>query len=201
MRFVVIIGVVMLGLFGAAFALNWRSAAPEAPVLVALETTLERPLVIYADGTVPEGIRSTLVSLDVGTGALAGEAAPRTLIDLDTYVMVRDNWDAFRGLEGHDLSTLIHERTANKTDQDSLTWFDAMLTSPQGADRRVLVILATDQALANMGEFCFALTVYEMARFAQNGASFTKATTGPGSQWKQCSARGWRSVADLPGFN
>ncbi|MEP4248997.1 hypothetical protein [Tateyamaria sp.] len=201
MRFIAIIGFVVLGLLGASLVLNWHNARPTASVLDALEETLERPLVIHLDGQAPADFDADLVAIDEGTGALAVDAAPRTLIDLDTYVMVRDSWDTFRAIDGHDLTALIHEKTADKTATNSITWFDTMLTSDDGTKRRVLLILTTDEGVADLGDFCFALTVYELARFAQNGDAFKNALDGPGSYWMQCRSKKWRSVADLPAAN
>lgn len=199
MRRLVIIGGGVLGLLAAAYVLTSRQVPPEEGVLEPLEVSLARSLVLYMDGTVPPDVYSALQALDAQAQALAPDAAPRTLMDLDVYVMLRPDWDVFRAIDGHDLTEVIREKAENKSDGDGVAWFKASLASSDGsAPRNLLVILATDAALTNLGAFCFTLTVYDIARFAHHGALFSQANVGPGTQWKQCRAKGWYSTADIP---
>ena len=200
-RLLVIIGVFLAVLLGAAFALmssrdQATTASPE-PELMPLEGSLGRPFALYVDGGVSSDFVPTLAALDAPVGALMTQATPRTLLDLDVYVMVRDSWDVFRTIEAHDLAALIRQRAAGQADGAGVAWFEAKVASNEGAQKDVLVILAAQTGLAEISEFCFALTIYDLARFARNGAAFADAVAGPGTQWKQCRDQGWTSVADM----
>lgn len=194
-------GVVLAGLLGAAFVLNKAPAITALlnppPPLVALEAKLERPIVLYVDGTVPEGFRDMLTALDHGTGALASGASPRTLVDLDVYVMVRADWAAFRALDGHDLASVIREQAAQKTDVNGISWFQTTLTPAQGDPRPLLVILANETGLRDVSGFCLALTLYDIARFAGNGPAFLSGAERFSARWKRCREENWTGVEDI----
>lgn len=200
MRSFLIFGAVAAGLAGSAFLLTRDRAEAyfnPPPTLVALESTLDRPIVLYVDGQVPDTFRQSLDALDTGVGALDKGATPRRLVDLDSYVMVRKDWDAFRTLDNHDLAPVIRKQTETKTDLTSATWFEADLSASDGAQNKVLVVLATQAALDTLGPFCFAMTVHDLARFAHNGKAFQDANAREDARWKQCKAKGWTSVADM----
>jgi len=201
MRMLVVIGGFLIALLGAAFVLTVLSDAPQssAPqsVLQPLENALGRPIVMYVDGPVSPAFDAAIRALDAPVGALADRPDVRTLLDLDVYVMVRDTWDVFSGIEDHDLGALIRQRVRDKTADAGVAWFEAALEPVQGPRRDLLVILAAQEGLAGVDDFCVALTIYDMVRFSRNGAAFFDATEGEGSQWKRCRARGWTSVADM----
>lgn len=197
--------VVLLGLLGAAYVLFDGSTddadAQATVVLDALDKSIERPLVVYVDGQAPDGFDDYLRGLDAKEGALATDASPSSLIDLDAYVMLRSDWDVFRAIEGHDLQDLIRERTRDNGPDQGVTWALAELVSVEGVEKEVLLILATEAGMDSLGAFCFAVAIYDMARYAHNGAAFLNAEQGPGSYWKSCKSRGWSSPADLPHMN
>ena len=203
MRLMAIIGVVLIGLLGAAFVLK---QAPDlfagkrpGPGLTALEKELERPFVLFVDGAVSPEFEQALATLDEPVGALADRPELRTLLDLDVYVMVRDSWDVFRTIQNHDLAALIRQRAEGQAPDAAVTWFDTVLSGPEQADKNVLVILAARTGLSEFSDVCFALTIYDLARYSRNGAAFIDAADGPGTQWKQCRAEGWTSVDDITG--
>ncbi len=202
------IGGFLFALLGVAFAMTvWRDASPtvasspapvvETSALQSLEDRLGRSIVMYVDGAVPADFSTALQALDAKVGALANPAEIRTLMDLDVYVMLRDSWDVYRALENHDLSALIRAQAQNKSAEAGVAWFEAALGGQDDAKRDVLVILAAQTGLAEVSAFCFALTIYDVARYAGNGAAFLEATEGDGSQWRYCRAKGWTSVADM----
>ncbi len=200
-----IMGVALMGLLGAAFMLTRTSEQPGAAErpqgLTALETALGREIVLYVDGADHSAVRDQLLALDKDRGALAARAVPRTLVDLDVYVMLRADWDVFRAVQGHDLSEVIRENARDKAPDAGLAWFEASISSPEGTVQRLLVILATEAARDNLGDFCFAVAVYDLARFSRNGARLLNASDGQGSYWKQCQKMGWTNAADLPAGN
>jgi len=201
MRLMAIIGVILIGLLGAAFVLKQTpglfAAKRPAPALTALEDALGRPFVLFVDGPVSPGFSRALAALDRSVGALADVPELRTLLDLDVYVMVRDDWDVFRSIRNHDLAALIRQRAQGQTADAAVTWFDTVLSGPGQADRNVLVILAARAGLSEFSDVCFALTIYDLARYSRNGAAFIDAADGPGTQWKQCRTEGWTSVDDI----
>ena len=200
-RLLAIIGVLLAVLLGAAFVLFQPSEqvadVSSPPLMMPLETSLGRPFALYVDGPVSADFVPTLAALDTPIGALATQVTPRTLLDLDVYVMVRDTWDAFRKVEAHDLAALIRQRAADQADSAGVAWFEASVASNDGAKRDVLVILAAQAGLVEISDFCFALTIYDLARYARNGAAFADAIAGPGTQWKQCRDQGWTSVEEM----
>lgn len=218
MRVVVVMGVGLLAILGIAFAFNYGSdvgtpapadealpeqvaasadAAPLAP-LEPREVTLGRALVIYVDGNVPDGFADSFQRLDTKDGAFDRQASPRTLMDVDVYVMVRDDWDVFRNIEGHDLGTAIRQRVADVTSGSDISYFQTQLTSQAGGRHDLLAILATKETVSELGPFCLAMVVRDMARFAHHGAQALTAQSGPGTSWRDCKTRGWTSMADIP---
>lgn len=200
MRMLVGIGgcLVAVMIVSLAWALWPQRPAPDAPdQLQALEQTLKRPFVLYVDGEVSADFANALSDLDARVGAIASKLDARTLADLDVYVMVRDSWDSFRRIGAHDLANLIRQHADRQGADASLAWFKAVITPDDGAARDLLVILATRSGLAQVSDFCFAVSVYEIARFSGNGSAFTAATKGEGSRWRQCHAKGWRTVSEM----
>lgn len=202
MRWMAIVGLVFLGLSGAAYLV--KQVPPGlfgedagAPAMVALEDALERPFVLFVDGAVSDGFAQTLAALDAPVGALAEARELRTLMDLDVYVMVRENWDVFGAIRDHDLAALIRQRAQGQAPDAAVTWFDAALSGPEQGDKTVLVILAARANLTEFSDLCFALTIYDLARYARNGAAFAQAGDGPGTRWKRCRAEGWSSMDDI----
>lgn len=217
MRVVVAMGVGMVAILGIAFALNYGSdgdatapqgaALPEQAALVGTsprapleprEVTLGRALVIHVDGEVPDGFADSFQRLDADTGAFDRQASPRTLMDVDVYVMVRDDWDVFRNIEGHDLGTAIRQRARGVTSASDISYFQTQLTSQAGGRHDILAILATQDTVAELGPFCLALVVRDMARFAHHGTQALTAQSGPGTSWRDCKTHGWTSMADIP---
>ena len=200
MRMLLGIGGSLCAVLVVAFAWSfWPDPrSSDAPArLQPLEETLGRPFVLYVDGNVSPEFRTALSDLDAKIGGIAGQAEMRTLADLDVYVMVRDSWDVFRSVTAHDLAELIRQTADRQGANTNMAWFKAMITPDDGAARDLLVILATRSGLAQVSDFCFAVSTYEIARFASNGAAFTNATDGAGTQWRQCHAKGWGSVTEM----
>lgn len=188
-----------------AMSLAWgawpqgRGDVPSQGALRPLEVTLGRPFVLYVDGDIPAGVRQSLTALDASVGAFAAGAQARTLMDVDVYVMMRDTWATYRGIENHGLAALIRENAQAKGPGDGVAWFQATLTPPDGGGHGLLVLLSAREGLGPVSDFCFALAIFEIARFSGNGAAFHEATQGPGSQWRRCHAAGWRNIADMTG--
>ncbi|MEM6374428.1 MAG: hypothetical protein AAF727_16875 [Pseudomonadota bacterium] len=198
-----LVGGCLFALLAAAFLVvgdRHPSNAPAEPVpaLRALEDRLGRPVVMYVDGPVTPAFNDALADLDALVGALAAEPVVRSLLDLDVYVMLRDTWPSFDEVTDHDLGSLIRERARAQAPDTGATWFEATLQGADKTQREVLVILVARDLLAGGGDFCMALTIYDLARFSGNALAFVTADSGEGTHWRRCRKEGWRSVADLP---
>lgn len=107
-------------------------ASADTALLAPLEVTLGRALVIHVDVDVSDGFTDSFQRLDAHTGAFDRQASPRTLMDVDVYVMVRDDWDVFRNIEGHDLGTAIRQRARDVTSGSDISYFQTQLTAQSG---------------------------------------------------------------------
>jgi len=190
-----LVAVLLVSLAWSLWPETHASDAPEQ--LQSLEQALGRPFVLYVDGSVSAGFGHALSDLDATVGAIAAQADVHTLADVDVYLMVRESWDTFRSIDAHDLANLIRQNAAGQGASASMAWFQAVITPEDGAPRDLLVILATSSGLTDVSDFCFAVSVYEVARFSKNGTAFTNAKEGAGTRWRHCHAEGWQTVTEM----
>ena len=190
--------VAYLSLRNDEVAVTQDADATVASALVPLEQQLGRPFVFVLDGAKPADFDQAVAAIDAPVGALDTQARPRNLLETDVYVMVRDNWTVLQNIQNHDLADVIRAQSMGKSAENAMTWFTPSLRNADGTENNVLVILVNASGLQGFNSFCFALTIYEMARFARNGVAFREATTGPGTYWRQCNALGWTSADDVP---
>ncbi|MEO0633048.1 MAG: hypothetical protein AAFY52_02810 [Pseudomonadota bacterium] len=173
------------------------SAADTRPV--PLEDKLGRPIVFYAEGTLGEGFFETLRALDAETRAFDYDAKPVSLAEVDVYLLKAANWDSMRARANHVLHANIVANLNGQPDTLSFSWFQARLSSKDGTkSREVLVILANDQGLQTLSQFCTVLSIYDLLRHAHTGRALTQNTGTPVLRTDACRSAGWTSVADLP---
>ncbi|MEM6759638.1 MAG: hypothetical protein AAF601_09200 [Pseudomonadota bacterium] len=172
--------------------------APDARA-VPLEEVLGRPIVMYAEGTLGQGFFETLRALDADTRAFDYGTQPTSLADVDVYLLKLQTWDAMRARTDHVLHSNIVANLDGLAETTSFSWFRVRLGRQNDSTLRgVLVILANDQGLQNLSQFCTVLSIYDLLRYAHDGAALTDTTGPPVLRTDQCRNDGWQSVADLP---
>ncbi|MEO0402180.1 MAG: hypothetical protein AAF214_07375 [Pseudomonadota bacterium] len=164
-----------------------------------LDQALGRPIVIYFEGILPDGLAGHLRALDQGVGALDWAAQPRSLAQTDVYVSIQQSWTVFRQANQHDLHALMVEQLANVDAASSFVWFRAKVSADSGAaPRDVMVILGNEAGLAQLGPFCRALVIYDMARLVGVNEAALVRPDGPAATWRACGAQNWTRFQDMP---
>ncbi|WP_299148363.1 hypothetical protein [uncultured Tateyamaria sp.] len=176
-----------------------EQTTPETPAtpMVPLETTLERQFVLLLEGVQSPLILPNMLQLDAATGGWNFAAAPQSLLDVDAYVLMADNWDAVRAMSSHVLHNVMVANLEGVSNDVGMRWFSVTLNLSDGSGHPVQVVLGNRSGLTQITPFCLSMMLHDIARFSHNQDQFSTATRGPGTDWRSCGTQGWTSVADM----